>query len=107
MQEFEKLYETIIDRRDHPQEGSYTCYLFEQGLDKMLKKLGEECAETIIACKNRSRREVVGELSDMAFHAAVLMAQLDIVPRDISDELARRAQKAGNLKQFHVVDKNS
>ena len=107
MQEFEKLYETVIDRRDNPQEGSYTCYLFEQGLDKMLKKLGEECAETIIACKNRSRREVINELSDMAFHAAVLMAQLDILPEDISAELARRAQKAGNLKQFHVVDKNS
>jgi phosphoribosyl-ATP pyrophosphohydrolase len=107
MQEFEKLYDTVIDRRDNPQEGSYTCYLFEQGLDKMLKKLGEECAETIIACKNRSRREVINELSDMAFHAAVLMAQLDILPEDISAELARRAQKAGNLKQFHVVDKNS
>jgi len=107
MVEFEKLYDTIIERRDHPQEGSYTCYLFEQGLDKMLKKLGEECTETIIACKNRSRREVINELSDLAFHAAVLMAQLDILPQDISAELARRAQKAGNLKQFKVADKNS
>ena len=107
MQEFEKLYDTVMDRRDNPQEGSYTCYLFDQGLDKMLKKLGEECTEAIIACKNRSRREVVNELTDLAFHAAVLMAQLDIMPRDISDELARRAQKAGNLKQFHVVDRNT
>jgi len=107
MQEFEKLYDTIMERRENPQEGSYTCYLFDQGLDKMLKKLGEECAETIIACKNRSRREVVGELTDMAFHAAVLMAHLDILPQDISNELALRAQKAGNLKQFRVVDKNT
>ena len=107
MQEFEKLYDTITDRRDNPQEGSYTCYLFDQGLDKILKKVGEECAETIIACKNRNRREVVSELSDLAFHAAVLMAYLDILPEDIAAELARRAQKQGNLKQFKIVDKNS
>ena len=107
MQEFEKLYDTIMDRRENPQEGSYTCYLFDQGLDKMLKKLGEECAETIIACKNRSRREVINELADLAFHAAVLMAHLDIQPHEISAELALRAQKAGNLKQFRIVDKNS
>jgi len=107
MQEFEKLYGTVVDRRDNPQEGSYTCYLFEQGLDKILKKLGEECAETIIACKNRSRREMVSELSDMAFHAAVLMAYLDILPGDISAELARRAQKQGNLKPFKKVDRNT
>ena len=107
MQEFERLYDTITERRDNPQEGSYTCYLFDQGLDKILKKLGEECAETIIACKNRSRREMVNELSDLAFHAAVLMAYLDILPGDVSAELARRAQKQGNLKPFKAVDKNT
>jgi len=107
MQEFEKLYSTITDRRDNPEEGSYTCYLFEQGLDKILKKMGEECAETIIACKNRNRREMVSELADMAFHSAVLMAYLDILPGDIAAELARRAQKQGNLKQFKIVDRNS
>ena len=107
MQEFEKLYDTVVERRDNPQEGSYTCYLFDQGLDKILKKMGEECAETIIACKNRNRREAVGELTDLAFHAAVLMAYLDILPEDIAAELARRAQKQGNLKQFKIVDKNS
>jgi len=107
MQEFEKLYDTITDRRDNPQEGSYTCYLFDQGLDKILKKLGEESAETIIACKNRSRRDMICELSDLAFHAAVLMAYLDIRPEDVSAELARRAQKQGNLKQFKIVDKNT
>ena len=107
MQEFSSLYATIADRRDNPQEGSYTCYLFDQGLDKILKKLGEECAETIIASKNRNRREVIGELSDLAFHAAVLMAHLDILPEDIAAELSRRAQKQGNLKQFKIVDKNT
>ena len=105
MQEFEKLYDTIADKRDNPQEGSYTCYLFDQGLDHILKKLGEECAETIIACKNRNRREVIGELSDLAFHAAVLMAYLDILPGDIAAELARRAQRQGNLNPFKIVDR--
>ena len=107
MNEFERLYETILERRNNPQQGSYTCYLFGQGLDKILKKMGEECAETIIAAKNRNRRELVNELSDLAFHAAVLMAELDLRPEDVAEELARRAQKTSNLKQFHIVDKNS
>ena len=107
MSEFERLYETILERRETPQEGSYTGYLFDQGLDKILKKLGEECAETIIAAKNHSRRELVSELSDLVFHMEILMAQQDISLRDIETELARRAQKAGNLKQFHIVDKNT
>ena len=107
MQAFEHLYQTVLARREDPQQGSYTCYLFEQGLDKILKKLGEECAETIIAAKNNDRAELVNELSDLAFHAAVLMAQMEIKPEDVAQELDRRAQTAGNLKQFHVVDKNT
>lgn len=107
MQAFEALYDTITDRKSNPQEGSYTCYLFDKGLDKILKKLGEECAETIIAAKNDDKQEVVNELSDLAFHAAVLMAQLGIEPEEVSAELSRRAQKQGNLKQFHVVDKDT
>ena len=107
MSAFETLYATILARRETPQEGSYTCYLFDKGLDKILKKLGEECAETIIAAKNGSRDEVVSELSDLAFHAAVLMAQLNIPPEDVAAELTRRAQKTGNLKEFHTVDKNT
>ena len=107
MSEFHELYKTIQERREDPQQGSYTCYLFDQGLDKILKKLGEECAETIIAAKNHNRWELVNELGDLAFHAAVLMAQLDILPEDVEAELRRRAQKAGNLKQFHIVDKNT
>ena len=107
MQAFEHLYNTITHRRDNPQAGSYTCYLFEQGLDKTLKKLGEECAECIIAAKNADKAELVNELSDLAFHAAVLMAQMGIEPSEIAAELGRRAQKVGNLKQFHQGDKNS
>jgi len=107
MNEFEDLYETILQRKEAPREGSYTCYLFEQGLDKILKKLGEECAETIIAAKNADKEELIGELADLAFHAAVLMAQMDISPEELADELSRRAKKTGNLKQFHNVDKNT
>jgi len=107
MQAFNLLYETIIARRDNPQEGSYTCYLFDKGLDKVLKKLGEECAEAIIAAKNNNKEELINELSDLAFHAAILMAQMGISPDEVAQELDRRAQKAGNLKQFHQVDKNT
>jgi len=107
MQAFENLYQTITHRQANPQEGSYTCYLFGKGLDKILKKLGEECAETIIAAKNNNKEHVISELSDLAFHAAVLMAQLDITPGDIAAELDRRAQKTGNLKEMKAVDKNT
>ena len=107
MDAFTTLYQTILDRKANPQEGSYTCYLFEKGLDKILKKLGEECAETIIAAKNGGKDEVILELSDLAFHAAVLMAQMGIAPEDIAAELEKRSAKQGNLKQFHTVDKNS
>ena len=83
------LYSVVLDRKANPQEGSYTCYLFDKGLDKILKKVGEECAETIIAAKNDISADAVGEISD-------LMA-----------ELGRRAQKIGNLKQMKQVDKES
>ena len=63
---------------DQPQEGSYTCYLFDKGLDKILKKVGEECAETIIAAKNGRQEETVGEISDLIYHLTVMMAQQNI-----------------------------
>ncbi|MDR2647271.1 MAG: phosphoribosyl-ATP diphosphatase [Oscillospiraceae bacterium] len=107
MTAFEQLYQVILQRRHNPQDGSYTCYLFEKGRDKILKKCGEECAETIIAAKNDDKAEVILELSDLAFHAAVLMADMGITPDEIAAELSRRAAKTGNLKQFHQVDKNS
>ena len=62
------LYNVILDRKENPQEGSYTCYLFEKGLDKILKKVGEESAETIIAAKNHVPQDTVGEISDLIFH---------------------------------------
>lgn len=103
----EALDAVIQDRRLHPQEGSYTCYLFDKGLDKILKKVGEECAETIIAAKNDVQADTVGEISDLIYHLMVMMAEKRIPLKDVLDELDRRAQKIGNLKNMKQVDKES
>lgn len=103
----ERLYSVVLDRREHPQEGSYTCYLFDKGLDKILKKVGEECAETIIAAKNDVPADTVGEISDLIYHLMVMMAEKGIPLKDVLAELERRAQKIGNLKQMKQVDKES
>lgn len=100
-------YRTILDRKAAQQEGSYTCYLFEQGIDKILKKVGEECTEMVIAAKNNDKDETVYEITDLIYHTLVMMANQGITPEDIEAELEKRAEKAGNLKKFHVVDKNT
>lgn len=91
---FDILYELIQGRKTEKKEGSYTTYLFEKGLDKILKKVGEECTEVIIGAKN-SKEETVYEISDLAYHVLVLMVEMGISLEDIKDELAKR----------HVVDK--
>lgn len=106
-QVLQDLYDTIIDRKDNPQEGSYTCYLFEKGIDKILKKVGEECSETIIAAKNGDNNETVLEISDLIYHLFVMMVQQGISVDDVMKELDKRSQKTGNLKNFHQVDKNT
>lgn len=103
----QQLYQVILDRRAAPQEGSYTCYLFDKGLDKILKKVGEECSETIIAAKNGVREDTVGEISDLIYHLMVMMADQDIPLSAVMEELDRRSLKIGNLKQFHVSDHES
>ncbi len=103
----QKLYDVILDRRDHPQEGSYTNYLFAQGLDKILKKVGEESAETIIAAKNYGESDTVGEICDLIYHLLVMMADQGISLSAVMEELDRRSLKIGNLKKFHVTDKES
>jgi len=100
-------YETILSRRAAGEEGSYTCYLFDQGLDKILKKVGEESAEMIIAAKNGNKDETVGEICDLIYHTLVMMVNEDISIKDVEDVLKKRAEKSGNLKKFHEVDKNS
>lgn len=103
----EALYNTIIERKENPADGSYTCYLFEQGLDKILKKCGEECSETIIAAKNGDNKETVLEISDLMYHLMVMMVNQGIPLEDVLAELDKRSNKSGNLKTFHKVDKNS
>ncbi|MBR1497476.1 MAG: bifunctional phosphoribosyl-AMP cyclohydrolase/phosphoribosyl-ATP diphosphatase HisIE [Oscillospiraceae bacterium] len=88
------LYRLLEQRKEEKPEGSYTSYLFEKGLDKILKKVGEECTEVIIAAKAEDRRETVYEIADLAYHVLVLMAEQGITVEDIHRELASR----------HVID---
>lgn len=101
------LYEVVKDRQKNPQEGSYTCYLFEKGLDKILKKCGEECSEMIIAAKNQDNDELKNEISDLVYHVLVLMAERGLPLEDVQAVLEERRQKIGNLKKFHVSDHNT
>ena len=101
------LYQVVLGRKKEPQEGSYTCYLFEQGIDKICKKVGEESAETIIAAKNGAAEQTVGEVSDLIYHLMVLLAAQDIPLEDVLTELERRSRKIGNLKQFKTVDRDT
>ena len=104
---YEGLMELIKGRKTEKKEGSYTTYLFEKGIDKILKKCGEECSEVIIAAKNNDNGETVLEISDLLYHIMVMMVNQGIPLEDVLTELDKRSEKSGNLKTFHVVDKNS
>jgi len=88
-----ELYAKIEERKNNPIQGSYTNYLFNKGLDKILKKVGEETAEVIIASKNKSSSEMIYEISDLVYHTLVLMVSEGIEIQSIEDELRRRQQK--------------
>jgi phosphoribosyl-ATP pyrophosphohydrolase len=103
----QSLYETVVNRKNNPQEGSYTCYLLDKGIDKILKKVGEECSETIIAAKNNDNGETVYEIADLIYHLFVMMVNQGIPLEDVLKELDKRSEKTGNLKTFHQVDKNT
>lgn len=96
--EFEVLYQTIMDRKENPQEGSYTAYLFEKGEDKILKKVGEECTEVVIASLHQTKEDLVNEMADLIYHLTVLMAQKGVSMADVEAELAKRSEKKHNLK---------
>ncbi|NTV78712.1 MAG: bifunctional phosphoribosyl-AMP cyclohydrolase/phosphoribosyl-ATP diphosphatase HisIE [Clostridiales bacterium] len=87
---FEDVYSVIIDRKINPKEGSYTNYLFDKGIDKILKKLGEEATEIIIASKNPNPDEIKYEISDFLYHMMVLMAEKNVTWEEITKELASR-----------------
>ncbi len=97
------LYALLQQRREERPEGSYTTYLFEKGLDKILKKVGEECTEVIIAAKGGDRAETVYETADLCYHVLVLMTELGIRPEEIRRELASRHVIDHKVKQEKMV----
>ena len=94
----EALYATVENRRDNPKEGSYTCYLLDKGIDKILKKVGEECSETIIAAKNDDNSETVYEIADLIYHLTVMMVMF--LPN-----LTREAKRQETLKSSMLLTK--
>lgn len=90
MNVFEDVFNVILDRKEHPKEGSYTNYLFDKGIDKILKKVGEEATEIVIAAKNPDPQEVKYEISDFLYHVMVLMAERGVTWSEITKELSRR-----------------
>ena len=87
---FETVYNIIEDRKNNPKEGSYTNYLFDKGIDKILKKVGEECTEIVIAAKNPDPEEIKYEISDFLYHVMVLMVEKGVTWEEITQELAQR-----------------
>ena len=116
-----ELYDIILERKktidipDKDGEKSYTKYLFQEGINKILKKIGEETSETIIAAKDASSGSgaedynvlLIGEVADLLYHVLVMLAELDIKFSEIEEELTERMKKMGNLKNMKVVDKNT
>ena len=101
------LFDTIERRRRSPMEGSYTCYLFGKGLDKILKKVGEECAEVIVAAKNGDNDATIREICDLLYHVLVLMSAQDMEWSAVEAELEKRRAKIGNLKEVRQTDHNT
>ena len=103
----EELYQVVLDRKENFEEGSYTCYLFSKGQDKILKKCGEECSKMIIAAKNDDKIELSNEIADLFYHVMVLCAEKGLPYSEVESVLEERSHKIGNLKNFHVTDKNT
>ena len=97
------LLELIIGRKTEKKEGSYTTYLFEKGMDKILKKVGEESTEVIVAAKNNDKAETIYEIADLCYHVMVLMAEMGISNLDIFRELASRHVIDRKVKQEKMV----
>ena len=104
---FEELYQVVLNRKETFQEGSYTCYLFSKGEDKILKKCGEECSEMIIAAKNNDNEELKNEISDLLYHIMVLCAEKNLPFSEVEKVLEERKNKVGNLKVMRNTDKNT
>ena len=101
---YEGLIKLIEGRKTNKQEGSYTTYLFEKGLDKILKKVGEECTEVIIGAKSNDKKETIYEIADLAYHVMVLMIEMGISLEDIHKELASRHVIDHKVKQEKMTE---
>ncbi len=109
---YEEIFEVIKERKKQFEtrtaaDNSYTCYLFEKGVDKICKKVGEEATETVIAAKNGDNNELANEINDLLYHVMVLCAERGLEWSEVEKVLEERNEKIGNLKQFHQVDKNT
>ena len=98
----EDIYKMIKDRENSPKEGSYTNYLLTEGIDKICKKIGEEATEVVIAAKNSSKDDLIGEICDLVYHTEVLMYDNNILPKDIKLKLTERHKKINNKKTSRV-----
>ena len=109
---YQEIFEVIKKRKaayqtGTAQEKSYTAYLFDKGVDKICKKVGEEATETVIAAKNGDNDELKNEINDLLYHVMVLAANQGLDWAEVEEVLAERNEKIGNLKEFHTVDKNT
>ena len=94
----QEMYEAILDRKVHREEGSYTSYLFDKGMEKILKKVGEESTEVVIAAMAKDHEGLVEELNDLAYHLLVLMVEAGVTPEEFVAVVEKRAEKTHNLK---------
>lgn len=92
------LYEVILGRKNSKEEGSYTSYLFTKGIDKILKKVGEESTEVIISAKGTDKEEQINEICDLSYHLLVMMAELGISVDEVEAQLIKRKEKINNFK---------
>ena len=104
---FDELFGIVVARRNSDEKDSYTRYLYEQGLDKILKKVGEAVSLLILAAKNGDSSAVAEEASDLLYHLMVMMVQKGIPLSALEEELDSRSQKKGNLKTFHKTNQNT
>ncbi|MGF0072135.1 phosphoribosyl-ATP diphosphatase [Streptococcus orisratti] len=93
----ETLYQEALDRKKNPKEGSYTNYLFDKGLDKILKKVGEEATEVVIGAKNEDKEEIANETADVLYHLAVMLVETGVTPDDVNRVLEDRQGKKSNV----------
>lgn len=100
----ENLYNEAVKRKNNPKEGSYTNYLYDKGLDKILKKVGEEAAEVIIAAKNQDKKEIANETADLLYHLAVALVETGVSLEQVEAILQERQGKQSRLQERSKIE---